>query len=456
MTTTEREFDLIVYGATGFTGQLVAEYLCRRYGLPNAADATAGRKLGRGGVRFALAARSLEKLRGTVKSLKEAVKDPQVAQAFDDVPLIAASDGNRGSLEAMTRRAKVVVTTVGPYALYGRPLVAACVATKTHCCNITGETSWVRDIIDEFHQAAIDNGVKIICFCGFDSVPSDLGALLVVAEAHRRHPGCVVKRIDFRVQSIRGGWSGGTAASLINMLALPRSLLKAMQNPFFLSADSSHAIVTKPTQPNPKTSNYDDWLKSYSAPWVMEAINSKVVHRSNFLLKYAYGRELLYHEALTTKNSWVIAKAVTWVFWLQELLLAFKPTRCVIKRLLPKPGQGPSRAVRDAGYFWVKLRGQISDQEGECHHVVVKVGSDKGDGGYKETAKMLAECGLAVAFPTADVDNVGPFADLNKAVETKAAPLNAGVLTPASAIGLRLMPRLNAAGMTFEVDSWLD
>eukprot|EP01068_Selenidium_serpulae_P015688 Selendium_serpulae@DN6233_c1_g1_i1.p1 len=442
-----REFDLIVYGATGFTGRLVSEYLCQRYGK---ADANGDRKLAAGGVRFALAARSKARMEEAVADMKKTLKDPQVFQALDGVALIEASAGNPGSLEAMTKRATVVVTTVGPYALHGRPLVAACLATGTHCCNITGEPNWVRDMIDEFHQKATDSGVKIVCFCGFDSVPSDIGAQLVVAEAKRQYPEGVVKKIDFRVQAMKGGFSGGTIASLLNVLLLPKSILERMQCPFFLATNSPHqaAAISKPKQLSPKNSYYDPWLRTYCVPWVMEAINSKVVHRSNFLLKYSYGRDLCYHEGLTVRNSWLWAKAITWTFWLQEILMAFRPFQFLVRKVLPKPGEGPSRELRDSGYFWMKCRGEVRDANGALHPILVRVGSDQGDGGYKETAKMLSECALAIAFPACESDAAAT--SLSTLRNLMPAPLPGGVLTPASAIGLRLAMRLNRAGMTFE------
>jgi short subunit dehydrogenase-like uncharacterized protein len=383
-----REFDVIVYGATGYTGRLVAEYLAQTY--PS-------------GVRWAMAGRSLAKL--------EAVRAEMGVPA--DVPLVTADAEAPASLREMCARATVIITTVGPYQLYGSDLVAACVETGTAYVDLCGEPGWMREMIDAHHTAAQASGARIVFSCGFDSIPFDLG-VLTLQEAARARFGKPVPRIKARVREMKGGFSGGTAASLkATMAAAARkpSLIPLLADPFALTPGHKG-----PNQPSGLIPEYDPTLHSWVAPFVMAPINTKNVHRTNFLLGQPWG-DIVYDEMVVTGLGDMGRAAA-------EALGKLNP---FVGDKGPKPGEGPTREEREAGHFDVLFAGLYDD--GQRIDAVV---TGNRDPGYGCTSRMLAESALCLVE---DVAGQG------------------GVWTPGAMMGAKLRDRLVArAGMTFTAD----
>lgn len=401
----ERAFDLIVYGATGFTGRLVAEHMLATYGVD-------------GPVRWAIAGRSNAKL----DEVRKAMGAP------DSLAMITANASDPASLSAMCLQTKVVVTTVGPYQLYGEGLVIACADSGTDYVDLCGEPAWMAQMIAAHSQRAAASGARIVFSCGFDSIPFDLGVFYLQDLAKARF-GVALPRVRGRVRKMKGGFSGGTVASMLATFeAIRREPNQAavMADPFAL-AGGFHG----PAQPSGEDVTEDQSLDQWSAPFVMAAINTKVVHRSNLLLGHAYGQDLIYDEMMLAGSGEAgrkKAKAMTGQTNIQNGLLAFGPTRALLQRFaLPKPGQGPSKHERETGHFDVLFVGEAKDGKG----LKVVVTGDK-DPGYGCTSKMIAESALCLAL---DVDR------------TKTP---GGIWTPAAALGHALIDRLQAkAGMTF-------
>ena len=377
-------FDIIVYGATGFTGRLVAEHLADTYGVG-------------GEVKWAMAGRSAEKL--------AAVRDEIGAPS--DTPLIVADADDPASLKAMVEQTKAVITTVGPYQLYGEGLVAACVEAGTDYLDLCGEPLWMRKMIDAHHARAQETGARIVFSCGFDSIPFELGVFFLAAEAKSRL-GKTLPRVKGRVRKMKGGFSGGTAASLKATLASLRadpSLMALMIDPFALTPG-----FKGPDQPPGDKVEDDAELGATVGPFVMAAINTRNVHRSNLLLGHAYGEDLAYDEMVVIDPN-------------------APPAPSLGAEGGPKPGEGPSKEERETGFFDVVFLG--SDESG--HRLKVAVTGDK-DPGYGCTSKMIAESALTLIGPCASV--------------------RGGVWTPGAAMGMALIERLRAkAGMTFEVEA---
>lgn len=403
-----REHDLVVFGATGFVGKLTAAYLAE------AVDADTS---------IALAGRSREKLERTQAELGAAVAD---------WPLIEADSSDRASLDAMAASAKVVVTTVGPYLKYGLPLVEACAAAGTHYVDLTGETLFMRRSIDAADAIASENGARIVHTCGFDSIPSDIGVLLLHEYASEHELGDLGKT-TLVVKKIRGGASGGTIDSMrasIDEAKSDKVARKTMLDPYALSPDRG----AEPDNGNERDPNgviHDPELGGYLAPFVMGTVNTRVVRRSNALLDHAYGRGLKYRElVLTGKAPLGPLKAAGMAGGIAMLVggLALPPTRKLLDRVLPDPGEGPDEKSRERGFFKIEIHSDTSSGA----HLVCTI-SAPGDPGYKATAVMLGEAGLALANDDAQL------------------PDRAGVLTPATAIGSRLAERLRAAGHSYEV-----
>lgn len=384
------EFDLIVYGASGYTGRLVAEYLAERYG----SDAA---------LRWAMAGRSADKL--------AEVRDE--IGASKSTPLIEADAANPASLEAMTGRARVIATTVGPYQLYGEPLVAACVKTGTDYVDLCGEPAWMRAMIDKYDAAAKASGARIVLSCGFDSIPFDLGVFFLQEEAQRRF-GAPCREVKGRVRKMKGKFSGGTAASLKATMAAAfkdPSLIELLKSPFALTPGFEGA-----KQPSGSRPIEEDgvWL----APFVMAPINTKNVHRSNALLGFPYGKDFLYSEMLLTGPGEAGEKAAR----------AVASDTSLMGEDAPKPGEGPTKAERDSGFYDVLFVGETAD--GRTLRAAVT--GDK-DPGYGSTSKMIAESALCL---------------LRDKTEKKG-----GVLTPAPAMGSALIARLaKNAGLTFRIE----
>ena len=363
----ERAYDLIVYGASGFTGRLVAEYLLGTYGAF-------------GDIRWAMAGRSTGKL----AEVRDLIGVPST------LPMIAADAANPASLKALAESATVIVSTVGPYQLYGEGLVAACVAAGTDYVDLCGEPAWMAAMIRKYGEAAKASGARIVFSCGFDSIPFDLGVLFLQQLARARFDRPAT-RVRGRVRKMKGSFSGGTAASLlatVDAAAREPAILKTLADPFALTPGFAGAV-----QPGGNEVFDDTAANSWVAPFIMATINTKAVHRSNLLLNHAYGRDFVYDEMMMTgpgpageKRARALARREA----IQNALIGFAPTRALIRRfVLPKPGQGPSRADRDAGFFDILLIGET----GDGRSLSVSVRGDK-DPGYGSTSKMIAESGI--------------------------------------------------------------
>ena len=385
-----REFDIIVYGATGFTGRLVAEYLTQHY---------AGRK---DAPKWAMAGRSAAKL-AQVRDLIGAPKD---------TPLVVADASVPATLDAMAARATVILTTVGPYQLYGNELVATCVKAGTAYADLCGEPGRMREMIGEHEAAAKASGARITFSCGFDSIPFDLGVHFLQAEAVKRH-GKPAPRVKGRVRKMAGGASGGTIASLTETLkavAKKPSLALLLKSSFALTPG-----FEGPSQPTGLFPEYDSATGTWTAPFVMAPINTKNVHRTNFLLGHAWGADLVYDEMVMTTIG-DAGKAMA------EAMAKANP----FGESKLKPGEGPSKEERENGFYDILFIGEYPDGT----TVRASVQGDR-DPGYGSTSKMLAETGLAL-------------------LANKAA---GGVWTPGALLGDALIARLiEHAGLTFQIE----
>jgi short subunit dehydrogenase-like uncharacterized protein len=388
------KFDIIVYGATGFTGQLVAEYLAQNYS-------------GNGDPKWAMAGRNLEKL----ASVRDAIGAPA------DTPLIVADAGDVTSLKAMLDQAKSVISTVGPYQLYGSELVAACAGQGVDYFDLSGEPLWMRQMIDKYETAAKASGARIVFSCGFDSLPFELGALFV-QEAAKRAFGAPAARVKGRVRDMRGTFSGGTAASAratFETVAKDLSLVALLKDPFVLTPG-----FQGPKQPPGNRPVFEEDLQSWTAPFVMATINTRNIHRSNMLMGFAYGKEFIYDEMVLTgpgEKGEANAKRV----------MAANTEKTGPSSL--KPGEGPSKEERENGRYDLLYIAIASDGR----QVRASVKGDR-DPGYGSTSKMISECAICLLRDTLDVP--------------------AGIWTPGAAMGHSLIKRLvDHAGLTFEVEA---
>ncbi len=402
----DKPFDLIVFGATGFTGRLVAEYLHATYGTG-------------GDVRWAMAGRSAAKL----AEVRDALGiDPAL-------PLLVADASDAGALAALVKQARVVLTTVGPYQTYGEPLIRACAAAGTDYVDLCGEPGWMAKMIPELQDTARASGARIVFSCGFDSIPFDLGVAYVQHEARQRL-GAPLVRVHGRVKVMKGTFSGGTVASMLATIeAVKREpgLRRTLADPFALTPGFKGA-----RQPNDHVAEYDDLAKSWTAPFVMALINTKNVHRSHALLGHPWGADFVYSERMLTGDGPAgekRAKKMLRQSKLQNLMLAFAPTRALLRRFaLPKPGEGPNKEQREKGRYDVLFFGQTADGR----TLTASVAGDR-DPGYGSTSKMIAEAALSLAR---DIDRTRT---------------PGGVWTPAAAMGMTLVERLRAkAGLTFK------
>ncbi|MEE2526515.1 saccharopine dehydrogenase NADP-binding domain-containing protein [Hyphobacterium sp. HN65] len=404
----ERKYGVVVYGATGFTGRLVAEYLDKTYrGDPK--------------VCWAMAGRSLSKL--------EAVRAEMGIP--DSVDLITADASDPESLKAMADSAHVVITTVGPYQLYGEPLLAACAEAGTDYVDLCGEPAWMAQMIGKYQEQAGKSGARLVFSCGFDSVPFDMGVWFLQAHAQKTL-GAMLPRVKGRVRKMKGTFSGGTAASLTATIAAvskDRSLLKLLTNPFSLCPGYSG-----PKQPHSAEAEYDETAQSWTAPFIMAPINTKNVHRSNFLAGHPYGADFIYDERMLTGDGpkgEKRAKAAARQEKIQNIMLAMAPTRWLLKTfMLPKPGEGPDKEARETGFYDVLFIGEAAD--GQVLKASVK--GDR-DPGYGSTSKMISECALC----------------LLQDIDRQQTP--GGVWAPAAAMGQAVIDRLQAkAGLTFAIE----
>lgn len=404
----DRTYDVVVFGASGFVGRLVVEYLVEKYPL-------------NGALRWAVAGRNKQKLESMLGEIAGEGERPSI---------IIADSQDRDSLNRLTRDTKVVLTTVGPYAKYGSELVESCVTNGTDYCDLCAELEWVRKMIDQHQPAARKSGARIVTACGFDSIPSDIGTFFLQQQAitDHSHP---CSEIAMSVRSFRGGFSGGTLASLSNSIGSAKrdeESRRVLLDPYGLNPEGERE---GPDGRDQTGSRFDPDTDEWTAPFVMAPVNTKVVRRTNALLNYLYGRDFRYREAMMTgkgfKGRCIAALgSVGQRFLMMTISHAF--TRRIVLKLGPKPGEGPNREKRESGFFDMLFIGKQPD--GTMMRLAVK--GDR-DPGYGATSRMLAESGICLA--TDDLKAGGGF------------------LTPASAMGDTLRERLVAnAGMSFEFE----
>jgi short subunit dehydrogenase-like uncharacterized protein len=411
----QREFDIVLYGATGFVGKLTAEYLAR-----------AG-----GDTRIALAGRSTERLGAVRDTLGEN------AQSW---PLLAADAASPASLNEMAARTQVVVTTVGPYNRYGMPLVAACATAGTDYADLTGEAMFIREAIDLYHKQAADTGARIVHCCGFDCVPSDMSVYALYRAARDDGAG-ELTATSYVVRALSGGLSGGTIASLMDVLDASSSdsdVRRQLLDPYTLSTDrgAEPELGPQPDQPWGRGSQIAPELAGlWTAGYLMASIDTRIVRRSNALLDWAYGRQFRYSEYMSLGSSPVapVASAVmagvgNAAFGLGSRYFRRLPRR-LLDRVVPKPGTGPSPAARERGYYRIETYTTTSSGA----RYVARI-EQHGDPGYKATSVLLGECGLALAL------------DRDKLSELR------GVLTPAAAMGDALLDRFGPAGVSLHTE----
>ena len=402
---TDQTFDIIVYGATSFVGQIMTRYMQAQF-----AD---------GSIRWAIAGRSKSKLEALSRDA-----------GLTGIEMLVADAGDEAALKAMCARAKVIVSTVGPYALYGDTLVKVCAETGTHYCDLTGEPQWIRRMQDRHEDAARQSGAWIVHCCGFDSIPSDLGVHFLQQQAAKRF-GQTCNRINMRVVKIKGGASGGTIASMINMVkeaSGDAELREQLKDPYSI-CPPGHGFTAR--QPDVQMA-YDEEYGSWIAPFIMAAINARVVHRSNALSHNSYGDGFLYEEAMVSgegASGKRAARAISWGMTGAMIGLALPPTRWLLENhVLPKPGEGPSEKQQREGEYDLVFLGKTPKGD----KIRCRVTGDR-DPGYGSTAKMLAQAAACLAK---DLPDTTP----------------GGFWTPASLMGDKLIARLEAhAGLSFEL-----
>ncbi len=404
-------YDIVVFGATSFVGQILVDYLCRRHGAS-------------GDLKWAIAGRSKSKL--------ESVRESSGPDG-KEIPLIVADANDEAALRQMCDQARVVISTVGPYALYGSTLVRVCAETGTDYVDLTGESQWIRRMIEAHEATAQESGARIVHCCGFDSIPSDLGVYFHQKMAMEKF-GEPATEIRMQVARIKGGASGGTVASMMNIVkeaSSNPSLRKELANPYSLVRDGKASA----RQRNVKGPELDPETNAWLGPFIMAAINTRIVHRSNALSGYPYGTEFLYDESMRMGRGLKgRARATMFAGSLGGFMVgaALPPTRWVLESfLLPKPGEGPSPEEQKNGMFDLRFYGTTAGG----NKLVTKVTGDR-DPGYGSTAKMLGEAGVCLAQ------------DINK------TDVGGGMWTPATALADPLIARLTAhAGLSFEVVS---
>tara|TARA_B100001063_G_scaffold74719_1_gene68998 strand:- start:2364 stop:3572 length:1209 start_codon:yes stop_codon:yes gene_type:complete len=399
----KRDFDLIIWGATGFTGNLVCDYISKNYNERE--------------LRWAIAGRNEKKILKLQQKLK-----------IDDSRTIIADSSDKDSLVKMVKKSKVVCTTVGPYAKYGTNLVEACIEGETNYCDITGETQWIRRIIDRFHTKAKEKNIKIINSCGFDSIPSDMG-VFYSQKIMLEKTGKYASTINMRVAGAKGGISGGTYNSLSNVLEealIDKEVRKTLTNPYGLNPIDKQF---GPDKSDLREVIFDTVSNSWIAPFVMAGINTKIVRRSHALMDFMYGKNFAYDEATLTGKG--IAGQIRGYMSLIPIFLATRKKGSIIKKIvdfiLPKSGEGPSKKTRINGYYNLRFYLTLDKMT-----YVSKVLGDM-DPGYGSTSKMLAESAICLAL-----DEI---------------PETYGILTPSVALGDSLLKRLEEnAGLTFIFD----
>ncbi|MEM1154108.1 MAG: saccharopine dehydrogenase NADP-binding domain-containing protein [Pseudomonadota bacterium] len=402
----KKPFDVVVWGASGFTGQLVVEYLASRYGVD-------------GDLRWAIAGRNADKL-------EQAREECLPRSKRNRLPIIIADSTDPESLAQMVAKTKVICSTVGPYAKYGTPLVAACAEAGVDYCDLTGEVQWMAQVIPDYQGIAEGSGARIVHTCGFDSIPFDMGTWYLQQGMMEQH-GVYASRVKGRMGRMRGGASGGTIASMLNMLEESQhypSIKQIMAYPYALNPLD---VPTGPDSPDQKSAVYDKDFQQWTSPFVMAAVNTRVVRRSHALLGLPWGENFQYDEAMLNRSR-LEAMGLSIGMGAGMIAMEFSPTRSLAARFLPSPGDGPSRRLREAG-LWEAFFHGVHPAERE-NDLRLKVTGDM-DPGYGSTSKMLGESAVCLALD--DTANSGGF------------------YTPSSAMGDALRIRLEEnAGLTFE------
>ncbi|HSP85919.1 MAG TPA: saccharopine dehydrogenase NADP-binding domain-containing protein [Psychrobacter sp.] len=408
----KRAYAVVLYGATSFVGQITAHYLAEFLSANKDKNGTE--------ITWAIAGRDQEKLNELQSRLAS------------KVDIIIANSDDAASLDAMTEQTQVIISTVGPYLKYGEPLIKSCVDNGTDYVDLTGEAIFIKDMMDKYQEAAKQRGARIVNSCGFDSIPSDLGVYFTQKQAEAKFDSaCDV--IHMRVKAAKGGLSGGTIASMVTIfeeVGQDKSRRKQVANPYLLNDDKDAPNMQ---QSNVSKPEYDSEHQRWLAPFVMASINTRIVHRSNQLLGYEYGRDFKYDEAMWMKDG---IKGKLTSYALSAGLLGFAtammitPSRELLsKHVLPKSGSGPSKEEQENGYFDIRLFGQTANQDS----IATKVTGDK-DPGYGSTSRMLSQAALCLAQ------------DISK------EEVSGGFWTPASAMGDKLIERLEEhAGLSFDV-----
>ena len=407
-----RQFDIILFGATSFVGEILTRYMLAQQPL-------------NGEMKWAIAGRSPTKHNQRKLSLGDAA---------EALPIVVADTDNQASIDAMCGSTKVIASTVGPYALYGEPVIQSCAALGTDYCDLTGEPQWIHKMLGRHEAAANKSGARIVNCCGFDSIPSDLGVYFLQQRSKqtlKQH--CNI--VKMRVKAMKGGASGGTIASMLNAIKeamQDKNIRKKIASPYAL-CPAGHGFKVK--QINLKSAQYDKDVQAWIAPFVMAAINVRVVHRSNALLHKQYGENFLYDEAMITgpkAKGGMGAAALTAGLGGFMLAALLPPTRWLMeKTILPKPGEGPSPQAQLEGYYDLRFIGTTPDGQ----TISCKVTGDR-DPGYGSTAKMLGQAALCLAQ------------DMNEKP--------GGFWTPASLFGEKIIARLEArAGLTFDIEQAL-
>jgi short subunit dehydrogenase-like uncharacterized protein len=402
-----KKFDIIIWGATGFTGQLVVQYLSDNYGVG-------------GSLRWAIAGRNQQKL----EQLRTHCLPKDQRELL---PVIIADSQDPASLKALVAQTRVLCTTVGPYAKYGTALVAACAEGGVDYCDLTGEVPWMAQMIEDYQDIAHSSGARIVHTCGFDSIPSDLGTWFLQQAMLDKH-GVYASHVKARVGRNRGAASGGTIASMLNMMEQAKedpSMRKLLADPYSLYPSGTPAGKDGKDQ---RGAVKDPDFKKWTFPFVMAMVNTRVVRRSNALQDLAWGADFRYDESqLAPSRRIAVRNALAGGAGI--IALALGPTRRLAQRFLPKPGEGPDKAAREAGYYEIYFHGvHPSDRSKDMR---VKVTGDM-DPGYGSTSKMLSEAAVCLAQDKLQVGG--------------------GCWTPASALNDKLIDRLVArAGLTFDV-----
>lgn len=406
-----REFHVGVLGATGFVGRLIADYLCRNYSNS-------------GNVKFIFAGRNsrrLEELKVDICN-QNALKPASINTAVADV-------GDYASLVELAKRCRVLISTVGPYMLYGEPVARACVEARTHYCDLTGEMPFVALLHTRHGLAAKERGVKLVSFCGFDSVPSDMCVYMIQKKAYEL-AGKPCPQVKMAVRSLRGGVSGATLASGLNLMGH-----RSMGDPYYLAM---HAV----DRPPPNTTRFpiqprvcmmhQDPDFGYATFFVMSRVNENVVRWSNALQDYRYGHDFVYYEMLACSFNLLTAFLAMMATYLSLFAVGCPITRYAGRMLglIPSPGQGPAQQTLNGGYFSVEAVGKVAEKT----VIRARIASNQGDPGYKETAKMITECALSLALEMPQCTKL------------------TGAVSPSAGIGEPLIKRLRDSGILCDIN----